>query len=316
MSLVDLPPWLWRVFGALFGLIWGSFINVVVYRHPRGMSVARPASHCPGCGQPVRPYDNVPVFSWLLLRGRARCCGVAISPRYPLVEAAGALLAWAIVETQVLCLPPDTPAAHALALYVACLAFSLGLLAAAFIDLEHFYVPDEITLGGTLLGFATASLRGASFTESGVGAIAGFLLVWLPFDLLYRLVRGRTGMALGDAKLVMMAGAWFGWTGAVFALVAGAVQGLIGALVLWSASGKLGDPQALEREREAELAAIEALPEGEREAARAELADDPLFQKGSGSPLGARLAFGPFLALAMLERLFFGQPSFLRLLDP
>ncbi|HEU4409727.1 MAG TPA: prepilin peptidase [Polyangiaceae bacterium] len=315
MALVDLPPWLWRVFGALFGLVWASFINVVIYRHPRGMSVARPPSHCPGCGAPVRPYDNVPVLSWLLLRGRARCCGAAISPRYPLVEAAGALLAWAIVETHVLRLPPDTPAAHALALYVAYLAFALGLLAAAFIDLEHFYVPDEVTLGGTLLGFATASLRGSTFTESGVGALAGFVLVWLPFDFLYRRLRGRTGMAMGDAKLVMMAGAWFGWTGAAFALVAGAAQGLAFALVLWLASGKLGDPQALERERAAELAAIEALPPSEREAARAELEHDPLFQPGAGG-LGARLAFGPFLALAMLERLFFGQPAFLRMLEP
>lgn len=315
MALVDLPPWLWRVFGVLFGLVWGSFINVVVYRHPRGMSVARPPSHCPGCEKPVRPYDNIPVVSWLILRGRARCCGVAISPRYPLVEAAGGLLAWAIVETHVLRLPPETAAAHALALYAAYLAFVLGLLAAAFIDLEHFYVPDEVTLGGTLLGFATASLRGASFTEAGVGALAGFLLVWVPFDLLYSRLLGRTGMAMGDAKLVMMAGAWFGWTGAAFALVVGAVQALVFALVLWLVSGKLGDPKALEREREAELAAIEALPESERRLAREELERDPLFQPGSGG-LGARLAFGPFLALAMLERLFFGPPAFLRLLEP
>ncbi|HEU4539181.1 MAG TPA: prepilin peptidase, partial [Polyangiaceae bacterium] len=253
MLLVDLPPWLWRVFGPLFGLLWGSFINVVVHRHPRGMSVARPPSHCPGCERPVRPYDNVPVLSWLALRGRARCCGVAISPRYPLVEAAGGLLAWAIVETQVLTLAPDTPAARALAIFVADLAFALGLLAASFIDLEHFYVPDEISLGGTLLGFATATLRGSTWVESGVGALVGFLVVWLPFDLIYRRLRGRTGMALGDAKLVMMAGAWFGWPGALFALVAGAAQGLVGAALLWLASGKVGDPQAIERERAAAL---------------------------------------------------------------
>ncbi len=315
ISLVDLPPWLWRVFGALFGLVWGSFINVVVHRHPRGMSVARPPSHCPACERPVPPYDNIPVVSWLILRGRARCCGAKISPRYPLVEAAGALLAWAIVETHVLKLPPDTPAVRAAALYVAYLAFALGLLAAAFIDLEHFYVPDEVTLGGTLLGFATASLRGSSWAESGVGALAGFVVVWLPFDFLYRRLRGRTGMAMGDAKLVMMAGAWFGWTGALFALVGGALQGLVAAALLWLASGKLGDPAALERERAAALAEVEALPEDERATARADLDDDPLFQPASGA-LGARLAFGPFLALAMLERLFFGQPAFLRMLEP
>jgi leader peptidase (prepilin peptidase)/N-methyltransferase len=260
MSLVDLPPWLWRVFGTLFGLVWGSFVNVVVHRHPRGMSVARPPSHCPACGAPVRPYENVPVLSWLALRGRARCCGAAISPRYPLVEAAGGLLAWAVVETHVLALPPDAPLARAAALYAAHLAFALGLLAAAFIDLEHFYVPDEITLGGTVLGFATATLRGSTWTESGTGALVGFAVVWLPFDVIYRRLRGRTGMAMGDAKLVMMAGAWFGPAGALFALVGGAVQGLVAAAALWAVGGKLGDPDALARARAEALADLEALP--------------------------------------------------------
>jgi leader peptidase (prepilin peptidase)/N-methyltransferase len=85
----NIPLWFPRAFAIVFGLLWGSFLNVVIYRVPRGMSVVHPPSHCPSCGKPVRPWDNVPVFGYILLRGKARCCGAALSPRYPLVEAIG-----------------------------------------------------------------------------------------------------------------------------------------------------------------------------------------------------------------------------------
>lgn len=94
--------------GVSLGLAFGSFLNVVIYRLPRGESVSHPASRCPGCGRPIRVYDNIPVLSWLLLWGRARCCKVRISPRYPLVEALGGLIAWAIVRTVVFELPDET----------------------------------------------------------------------------------------------------------------------------------------------------------------------------------------------------------------
>src|SRR5579871_5674931 len=134
MVLADFPPWFLRAFGIAMGLLWGSFLNVVIYRVPRGMSVVRPPSHCPGCGKPIAPYDNIPIVSYLLLRGRARCCGARMSPRYPLVEAIGGALAWAIVERCVLVLPPGTSFARAAAVFAADFAVSLGLVAAAFID--------------------------------------------------------------------------------------------------------------------------------------------------------------------------------------
>src|ERR1041384_4924010 len=95
--------------GVSLGLVFGSFLNVVIYRLPRGESVAFPGSHCPSCGAPIRALDNVPILGWLALRGRARCCSAPISARYPLVELLGGLLAGALVQTTVLTLPVDTP---------------------------------------------------------------------------------------------------------------------------------------------------------------------------------------------------------------
>src|SRR5579862_3403098 len=91
--------WLVRGFAFAWGYLWGSFLNVVIYRVPRGLSVVRPASACPACGAPVRAYDNVPVVSWLALQGRARCCGASISPRYAVVEVLGGVLSVGMLET-------------------------------------------------------------------------------------------------------------------------------------------------------------------------------------------------------------------------
>src|SRR5881275_679293 len=129
------------VIAALGGLIVGSFLNVVAYRLPRGESLAHPPSHCPSCDAPVKPYDNIPVLSWLLLRGRCRNCGAAISPRYPLVEATTGLL-WAAVV---------------LAHWDDAAAIVLGILLVTFlvpitlIDLEHRLIPNKLTLPAAVL---------------------------------------------------------------------------------------------------------------------------------------------------------------------
>lgn len=307
MTTGEVASWVWRVAGVVFGLLWGSFLNVVIYRVPAGLSVVTPGSHCPSCQQPVKAYDNVPVLSWVWLRGRSRCCQTPISIRYPLVELLGGLLAWAIVETVVLRLPPGTALGHAVVVFLVDLALALGLTAASFIDLEHMYLPDAITLGGAAVGWATTWLRPPlTYVETLMGAASGFLMVWLPFDVLYRALRGKTGMALGDAKLVMLAGAWFGLPGAFFALMAGAVQGALCAIGLLLIQGKIEEPAAVVREREALLAEVAALPPAERAAAERELAADPIFEPTTGA-LGARIPFGPFLALAILEYLFFGD---------
>jgi leader peptidase (prepilin peptidase) / N-methyltransferase len=327
------PVGILRGFVLFFGLIWGSFLNVVIYRVPREMSVVRPASHCPGCGKPIAGYDNVPIFSYVLLRGRARCCGARMSPRYPMVELIGGLLSLAIFETVIMKMPGTTPAVRALAVYGADFALCMGLVAAAFIDAEHMFLPDTVTIGGTVLGVATATLRDLPLTDSLLGAVIGFTGVWLPFIFLYKGLLGRTGMGMGDAKLLALAGAWFGWPGAVFALFAGALQGTLYAVVL----KVLGVETKLPASVQEDIAELEkAAAEGDEEAKKA-LEEDPLTEneddafilrwlglskkadkkeEGTGAASApdegaeadvavprARIPFGPFLILACLELL-------------
>lgn len=353
-----IPLWLLRSSVFVFGLLWGSFLNVVIYRVPREMSVVRPGSHCPGCGKPIHAYDNLPVLSYVILRGRARCCGARMSPRYPLVELIGGALSIAIFEVVILHLPGSTPAHRVAAIYGADFALCLGLVAAAFIDAEHMFLPDSVTIGGTILGIATATVRDLAFTESLIGAVVGFLVIYVPFIFLYKGLLGRTGMGLGDAKLLALAGAWFGWPGAIFTLLAGAVQGSLFAGVTRVLGIELKLPDAV-LEDIAELEKLAA--EGDEEAKKA-LAEDPLtedendafllrfFKKLLGmddgksdakkdttdtteekdakaedakdkdaksdeaeddavdeGPPRARLPFGPFLILAILELLFAGD---------
>jgi leader peptidase (prepilin peptidase) / N-methyltransferase len=311
LTLADFPPVFLVVTAVALGLIFGSFLNVVIHRLPRGENIAFPASRCPACGAAIGVRDNVPILSFLLLRGRARCCKARISPRYPLVELIGGLMALAIVRAIVLELPPDTPAWKLPLVFFAYLALGLGLVAAAFIDLEHLYLPDEITLGGTALGIVSVPIRPeATFGESLIGAVVGFLVIWLPFVALYQKLRGRPGMGLGDAKLVMLAGAWFGWFGAVFALLAGAVQATAVTLTVLATRGKLEEPEAVKEERRALHAALESAEGAEREALEREIAEDPLAAEPEPGLAGARLAFGPFIVLAIVELMLFG--GFLR----
>src|SRR5258706_12554546 len=127
------------------GLTFGSFLNVVIHRLPRAENLAFPASHCTSCGAPIRAFDNLPLLGWLFLRGRARCCGAKISPRYPLVELIGGLFGWALMEVGILTLPPSTELWRAALLFLLYFTLGLGLIAAAFIDLSHMYLPDSIT---------------------------------------------------------------------------------------------------------------------------------------------------------------------------
>lgn len=306
MFLTDLPPLFYRVLAVIFGLLWGSFLNVVIYRVPRDMSVVSPPSHCPNCEEPIKGYRNIPVLSWVFMRGKASCCGAAVPARYVLVELLGGALSWAILEALVLPLGPHTTLGHAAAVYLSYLALALGLVAAAFIDIEHMIVPDSVSLGGTILGLATFWLRDMSIVEALAGGAIGFLVVWLPFDVLYRRFRGKVGMGMGDAKLVMLAGAWFGWGGALLVLGAGAVQGTLIIMASLLLGGDLEEPEAVKREREEILAELEQLSPEERAEVEEELALDPLAEAPASGLGQARLAFGPFLILATLELMLLG----------
>jgi leader peptidase (prepilin peptidase)/N-methyltransferase len=299
---LDLSPWALRAFAFAWGAVWGSFVNVVVYRVPREMSVVRPGSHCPSCGAPVPAFDNVPVLSWLILRGRARCCGARISPRYVVVEVLGGLVAVAVLEAVVLAMPGDASLVEAGSVFLADFALAMALVAAAFIDAAHMYLPDAITIGGTLFGIATPGLRGVTWLDALLGAGVGFVGVWLPFVVGYKALRGRAGMGLGDAKLTMLAGAWFGWPGVVFAVFAGALQASLAAGVVLAVRGKIEEPEGVQADRE-ELQ--RAAAEGDEEARRL-IDEDPLATAPAEGVLAARLPFGPFLCLAILEWMLAG----------
>lgn len=303
MTLADFPSWFSRGAALVFGLLWGSFLNVVIYRVPREMSVVRPGSHCPACRKPVPAYLNVPVFSWLLLRGRAACCGAKMSARYPLVEILGGGLSLAVLFHTQAALGSDAPLWKFAILYLADLAIVLGLVASTFIDLSHMILPDEVTLGGAVLALATVSLRAIGWKEAAIAAAVGFGIIAFVFNGLYKLVRGRTGMGLGDAKLLALAGAWLGGTGCAFVLFAGALQGALGSLAIRAVMGRIELPEEARKEIE-ELQKL--ADEGDEEAKEA-LADDPLAGADEDSFMQAAVPFGPFLILACFEYFFFGD---------
>lgn len=302
MVLAELPSLWLRAVAAGLGLLWGSFLNVVIHRVPREMSVVRPGSTCPSCGKPIAWYDNIPVVSWIFLGARSRCCKTPISARYPIVELLCGFIGLAIMDRIVQPLAGDTTIARATFIFIADFGMALALVAAAFIDFEHMYLPDTVTIGGAALGIATASFRGIDWGDALIGAAFGFVGIWLPFTFLYKKVLGRTGMGTGDAKLCALAGAWFGWRGAVFTLFAGAIQGVIAAGVVYTVRGKFEEPEAVRKDRE-ELEKLAA--EGDEEAKQL-LEEDPVLGEDADAGWG-RMPFGPFLIMAILELLLFGN---------
>ncbi|UCF88152.1 MAG: prepilin peptidase [bacterium] len=187
-------------FSFLFGAAMGSFGNVLIYRLPAGLSIVSPGSRCLTCGTEVRWFDNIPILSYFILGGRCRACRTAISPRYPLVEAASGLLFAAVVFRVGL-----RPAAVPLTL------FAWALLVITFIDLDHRIIPDVISLPGTALGFAVSFLPGFPRpVDSFIGVAAGAGILFLVL-FAYEKIMGEEGMGLGDVKLLAMIGAFLGW---------------------------------------------------------------------------------------------------------
>lgn len=303
ITAADLPVWLVRSFAFMFAALWGSFFNVAIYRWPRGMSVVNPPSHCPACGAPVRWYLNVPILGYLWLRGKASCCGAPMTPRYVWVEVLTGVLGLAVAERFFVNAPAHTSllsAAVETALYF---CFVGGLVIATFVDLEWMEIPDEVSLPGAALGLATAGFRASpGAVEAAVGAGVGFLIIQLLFVWGYEILTGRRGMGEGDAKLLLMIGAFLGWQSVLFVLVAGSVQGLVAAAIgmIFGVPLIPTRPDELtEDERAASSAAASASVSASAET-DAQVAEAP----ASGPPA---MVFGPMLALAALEYLFFGD---------
>lgn len=201
---------------AFAGLLAGSFLNVVAYRLPRRESLVRPGSHCPACEAPVRPWDNVPVLSWLLLRGRCRNCGERISPRYPLVEALTAALAVAVVALR--WEEPD--------IWLG-LALVAVLVPTAVIDLDHRIIPNTLMAAGAIAAVAIGLLTdpGGEAERLIAGACAGAFL--LAAALAY-----PRGMGMGDVKLAAVLGLFLGREVAVALLVALVAGTLVGVALM------------------------------------------------------------------------------------
>ncbi len=216
-------------FVAVLGLVIGSFLNVVIHRLPRGASLARPPSSCPGCGARIKPYDNIPVLSYVILRGRCRSCGRRISPEYPAVEAltaAGFVLVF-LHGGRVL----------GLELAAGCV-FTSALVALGFIDFHHQLLPEAITLPGFVLALAYAFFRddlGVGGALLGAVAGAGFLLVVYGA---YYLVRKKEGLGMGDVVMMLMVGAFLGPLRTLLVLILGSLAGAVVGVYVILRKGK------------------------------------------------------------------------------
>jgi len=262
---IEIAPGALLPIALAFGLVSGSFLNVVIHRVPLGMSVAFPASHCPACASKIAPWDNVPLLAYLWLRGRCRSCATSISPRYPAVELLTGLVFVAVAAR--------FGATWWTLLY--CI-FSAGLVAAALIDHDHQIIPDSISLGGLVVALLVVPMLGMldgapyleAFLRSAIGALVGAGVLWLVAFAHARIsvALGREfehwpgegealprpneadywlwfpGLGLGDVKLLAMIGAVLGPIGVLDTILASSLVGLVlgGAQAL--ARGALGRP--------------------------------------------------------------------------
>jgi leader peptidase (prepilin peptidase)/N-methyltransferase len=253
-----------------FGACIGSFLNVCIHRIPADESVVTPGSRCPRCATPIAWYDNVPLVSWAVLGARCRACSASIPVRYPLVEAAaGGLAVLALVRFGA------TPFA------AVAFAFTAALLLVTVIDLDHRFIPDEVSLPGILVGLAVSLLPGGLGPVDAVGGVllGGGLLWAVAWG--YERLTGIEGMGYGDVKLLAMMGAFLGWQAIPAVLIVASIAGsLVGVALIFARGGGVAGRRVRRR------LGLRALgPFVQRAARRTEI------------PFGPFLALGAFVAL-------------------
>lgn len=222
-----LPGVMLAVFAFTFGAVVGSFLNVCIYRLPLEQSVVSPGSRCMGCGTAIRWYDNIPILSWLVLKGRCRSCKEPFSIRYPLVELLTGLLATALFLKFGLSLS-----------LVVMFLFCAALVVITFIDFDHQIIPDEISLPGIILGFLCSFfLPGHGWLSSLLGIAVGWGSLALIFYG-YLWLTGREGMGGGDAKLLAMMGAFLGLQAVPFIIFASSLVGTVAGLSIMAVQRK------------------------------------------------------------------------------
>lgn len=249
-------PWFFAVFSFIFGATVGSFLNVCIYRIPAQRSVVFPGSTC-ACGKPIAWYNNIPILTWVFLRGRASCCGEKFSARYPAIELLTAVLFYA------------SWVMHPPVVAIIGFLFIAFLICSTFIDLDHMIIPDRFSIGGMLIGVLLSilfpSLQGVegqpiiANIESGVHSIIGALIgaglvYWIA--VLGEIVFRKPAMGEGDVKFVGFIGAFCGWQGAVFAMFGGAFIGtlillpvlLLGRIFGWKQGGNSSESESEEEE--------------------------------------------------------------------
>ena len=250
-NAVTTPLALACAFTAAVGAIIGSFLNVVIHRLPREQSIVLPSSKCPKCKTAIKPYDNVPVISYLILRGRCRSCGVRISPRYPAVEAITAILFAAVTWKDGL--------SFALGFD---LALAAALVALIFIDAEHMILPNRITYPGMvfaliarlsvpylvgpghfddlpqLLSFFPAwPMWAVSLAGACLGALVGGGFLWV-MGFMWEKLRGIEAMGFGDVKMMLMVGAFLGWRLSILTILIGALSGSLAGIAVMYRRGR------------------------------------------------------------------------------
>lgn len=277
-----LSPWL-RILAFLWGALWGSFANVLIARLPLGESVVSPRSRCPGCRTPIAWYDNVPILSYLLLRGRCRRCDEPIALRYLLVELLGGLLSFALFMLYVVTPMLQGAGIEGVIAWQIWFFFCLSLVIVTFTDLDLWVIPDEIVLGMSAIGLALVLWRPELLGVETIPAIAagvGGLTLIVVIRWIYLRTRGIEAIGLGDAKLLLMVGIFGGPGALAWTLGAGALQGLLVSIPMLL----LGRNPANSDLREVH-------------------GDDPLLgeEDPDAGVMGKSVPFGPFLALAALE---------------
>jgi len=204
----------------IFGLPIGSFLNVVIWRVPRNENIAFPPSHCPTCNTKIKPWDNIPILSYLILGGKCRNCGSSISIRYPIIEFITAILfaiAW-----------PLTGSAISWELFGAIILTGFGI-SITVIDIEYRIIPDELSMSALLLGLILTPLRTHSWAGLGnaaIGILVGGIL-FLIIRILGRLILKKEAMGFGDVKLMAMVGAFVGWKGVLLTTLTGSLLGTV-----------------------------------------------------------------------------------------
>lgn len=278
LALLMMP--LAPAFAFLWGLLWGSFANVVIYRVPRDLSVVRPGSHCPGCEQPIRWYDNIPVLSYLLVRGRCRRCGMKIPLRYITVELLGGILSFTLYMQYVL-RPLMLGGAPGVAAWLLWFVFGMALLISTFTDLDLWVIPNEVVLPVAGLGLVAAlvdpTVLGVGPVEALASGVVGYALI-AGLRWVYLRYRDIEALGLGDGALLAMVGACCGAKGLCWTIAAGAIQALLIAVPMLVFGKKLASTDLQEAH-----------------------GDDPALGQDGEGVMGARVPFGPFLALAALE---------------